>query len=138
MLGDTERESEIAQFGIGGPADLFVVAREDNSITEIGNDLLRGNFTDAPSKAWKVEVADAGHWTFSDLNGVSDAYPAGCGDDTRQTNGQPFTYLDPAAGRSLAASYVTAFFLATLQGDDEAEAYMTSGRGDGVTADAHP
>jgi dienelactone hydrolase len=115
----------------------FLVAVEDNSITEIGNELLRGNFTDAPAAAWKIEVADAGHWTWSDLNGTSDAFPAGCGDDTRQTTGEAFTYLDPATGRNLAASYVTAFFLATLEDDAAAEAYLTSERGDGVTADAH-
>jgi dienelactone hydrolase len=142
----------VSAFGVAAPMDNplisgvhideldlplgFLVAKEDNSITELGNDFIRNNFNDAPAAAWKIEVADAGHWTWSDLNGTSDAFPAGCGDDTRQTTSEPFTYLDPATGRNLAASYVTAFFLATLTGDGGAEAYLTSGRGVGVVAEA--
>ncbi|MCB9560508.1 MAG: dienelactone hydrolase family protein [Kofleriaceae bacterium] len=118
----------------------FIVAREDNSITELGNTFIRDNFDQATVPAWKIEVADAGHWSFSDLDGVDDdAFPAGCGDGTRQTDSQPFTYLDSATGRGIAAAWVTAFFRATLKDDAGAAAYLTAGRPDGlVTADAHP
>jgi predicted dienelactone hydrolase len=112
----------------------FLVAVEDNSITELGNTFLRDNFTAAAGPAWKVEVPDAGHWSFSDLVGL-EPFPAGCGDGVRQTNGDAFTYLAPETGREVAAAYVTAFFRATLQGDAGAEAYLTSGRL-GVAGDA--
>lgn len=106
----------------------FLVAQEDNSITEFGNTLIRDNYDQAPGPAWKIEVPDAGHWSFSDLVGVAEPFPAGCGDGVRQTNGDAFTYLDPETGRGIGASYVTAFFKATLLDDAGAEAYLTSQR----------
>jgi dienelactone hydrolase len=115
---------------------LFVVAQEDNSITELGNLLVRTNFRDAPGPAWKLEVADAGHWSVSDLDGLVDIFAPGCGDGIRQTDGAPFSYLDPPTGRALAAAYVTAFFRATLTDDAGARAYLES-ESFGVAADAH-
>ncbi|MBE7447520.1 MAG: hypothetical protein HS111_01105 [Kofleriaceae bacterium] len=106
----------------------FLVAREDNSISELGNELIRGNFARATGPAWKLEVADAGHWSVSDLVGLVPAFAAGCGAGTRQTDGQAFTYLDAATGRGLTAAHVTAFFKATLEGDAGAGAYLTAGR----------
>lgn len=103
---------------------LFVVAGEDNSITEFGNTLIRNNYRDAPHAAWKLELADAGHWSVSDLDGLVDIFQAGCGDGERQTDGTPFTYLDPEVGRGTAAAYATAFFRATLAGDEGARAYV--------------
>jgi len=106
---------------------LFLVAREDNSITEFGNKLIRDNYTAATQPAWKLEVADAGHWSVSDLDGLIPAFDKGCGAGKRQDDGSAFEYLDPALGRSITASYVTAFFRATLDAEDGAEAYLTRG-----------
>ena len=106
---------------------LFLVAREDNSITEFGNKLIRDNYTAATDRTWKLEVADAGHWSVSDLDGLIPAFNKGCGPGTRQDDGSAFEYLDPALGRSVAAAYVTAFFRATLDEDDGAAAYLARG-----------
>ncbi len=106
---------------------LFLVAREDNSITEFGNELIRDNFTAASNRAWKLEVADAGHWSVSDLDGLIPAFDKGCGAGKRQDDGSAFEYLDPSLGRSITASYVTAFFRATLEDDDGAAAYLARG-----------
>ncbi|MCE9577439.1 MAG: dienelactone hydrolase family protein [Deltaproteobacteria bacterium] len=113
---------------------MFIVAVEDNSITEIGNKFIRKNFDEAVAPAWKIEVADAGHWSFSDVDGAADIFMPGCGPAIRQTDGTDFTYLDPATGRGIAAAYVTAFFQATLTDDEGARAYLMSGRLTGVTA----
>ncbi|MFN0245960.1 MAG: alpha/beta hydrolase family protein [Kofleriaceae bacterium] len=102
----------------------FFVAREDNSISEFGNNFIRDNFQEAARAAWKLEVTDAGHWTVSDLVGVVDGFAAGCGMDIRQTDDTPFTYLAPATGRAITASYVTAFFRATLDDDAGARGYL--------------
>jgi dienelactone hydrolase len=109
----------------------FLVAVEDNSITELGNTFIRDNFAAANPPAWKIEVADAGHWSFSDLVGL-EPFPAGCGDGDRQTNGDPFTYLAPSLGRDIAAAYVTAFFKATLGLEGGAAAYLEAARFDGA------
>lgn len=103
---------------------LFLVAQEDNSITEFGNMFIRQNFAKAPAAAWKLELADAGHWSVSDLAGLVPGFKAGCGDGIRQTDGEGFTYLDPEIGRAIAASYLTAFFRATLDDDQGARAYL--------------
>lgn len=118
---------------------LFLVAVEDNSITEFGNKFIRDNYKAATTPAWKLEVADAGHWSVSDLDGLVPAFAKGCGAGTRQTDGEPFTYLDPQTGRDIAAAYATAFFRATLEDDDGARAYLARGFPDDdiVTVEHH-
>jgi dienelactone hydrolase len=103
---------------------LFLVAQEDNSITEFGNMFIRQNFAKAPAAAWKLEVADAGHWSVSDLTGLVAGFAPGCGAGKRQTDGEDFTYLDPVTGRAITAAYLTAFFRATLDDDPGARAYL--------------
>lgn len=115
----------------------FLVAQEDNSITEFGNKFIRDNFAAAPDEAWKIEVADAGHWSVSDLAGLTSMFAPGCGDGVRQTDGTDFRYLDPAAGRDLTAGYVTAFFRATLEDDAGARAYLGTAATSGVIVDHH-
>lgn len=103
---------------------FFMVAIEDNSITEFGNKFIRDNFTATTNEAYKVEVPDAGHWSVSDLDGLVDIFAPGCGMAQRQTDGTDFTYLDPPTGRDIAASYATAFFAATLLDDAGARSYV--------------
>ena len=113
---------------------LYLLMEEDNSIQQIGNTLLRNNAMAMPGGSWLVELADAGHWSPSDLCGVVEGFMPCCGDDTRQTDGSAFTYLDADVGRSISAAYVTAFFALQLQGDADAEAYLdTATPGDTVT-----
>ncbi len=100
---------------------LFMVAEEDNSIGAIGNVVLRANYDAAAGPAWKIEIADAGHWSFSDIAGIVPAFNAGCGDGERQTApGEPFTYIDNVLGRDITATYGMLFFAAQLLGDEEA------------------
>lgn len=116
----------VAMSRIAKPA-LFLVAREDNSIGEIGNQFIRLNFDQAPGPIRKVEVTDAGHWSFSDICHLGDNFRPGCGDGVRQTvPGEPFTYLPIDRGIAIGQAYVTAFFLAELQGDAAAREYLTT------------
>jgi dienelactone hydrolase len=101
----TTKMSRIAE-----PA-FFLVAVEDNSIQEIGNGFIRKNYDAAQSGSAKIEVADAGHWSFSDINGLTEKFQPGCGTAKRQTNpAQSVTYIDAQQGRTIAAAAVTAFF----------------------------
>lgn len=117
---------------------MFFVAREDNSISEIGNNLMRSNFQHASPPSWIAEVDDAGHWSFSDVCGLVPAFAAGCGEGVRQTDpGTTFSYLDNEGARRLAAAYVTSFFAATLNGDAAARAFLSAPHPSGlVTAQA--
>lgn len=100
---------------------LFMLAVEDNSIGSLGNAVLRNNYEAAASPAWKVELADAGHWSFTDIAGIVPEFSAGCGDGERQTEpGEPFTYLDNALAREITAAYGVRFFAAQLLGDETA------------------
>jgi predicted dienelactone hydrolase len=110
----------------------FLVAVEDNSITEIGNNFMRDNFAMAPGPAWKAEVADAGHWSVSDLAGLTAGFAAGCGAGTRQTDNSAFTYLPTSTGRGLTAAYATAFFQAYLSDDADARGYLDAERPAGL------
>jgi len=108
---------------------FFLVAVEDNSIGEFGNGFIRQNYTDANGPAWKVEVADTGHWSFSNLCGIVENFNAGCtDDDLRQTTGEPFTYLDIDTARGIGQAYVAGFFAATLLGDKKAEEELSVAR----------
>jgi len=101
---------------------LLIVAREDNSITEFGNDMLRENFSATAASAWKVEVEDAGHWSFSNLCGLVDDFMPGCGEDRRQTDiTETFAYLPIEQGIDIASAYLTAFFSRALRGTEGAD-----------------
>jgi dienelactone hydrolase len=103
---------------------LLVLAVEDNSIGAFGNMLLESNFQAANPPVRLVSVADAGHWGFTDICGLTAAVAAGCGDGTRQTSDEPFTYLDIAIGREIAGAYSLAFFDRYLRGNLDADAFL--------------
>lgn len=107
---------------------MFMVAAEDNSIGTLGNIFVRANFEAAVGPAWKIEIADAGHWSFSDIAGIVPQFNAGCGDGVRQTiPGEPFTYVDNALARDITATYGMRFFASQLLDDQAAlEALATS------------
>lgn len=112
---------------------FFLLATEDNSIGLLGNDILRVNYDEANPPVWKAEVKDAGHWSVTDICGIVEGFSAGCAtDDTRQTDGEPFTYLDIEAARGITAAYTSAFFLATLTDDAEAREYLSRSRPTGT------
>jgi hypothetical protein len=114
---------------------MFILAREDNSISEIGNNIIRSNFKRANTPSWLQEIDDAGHWSFSDICALTPNLAPGCGEGTRQTEaGESFYYLENESARSLAASYVTAFFLAQLRGDAGARAFLSAKHPSGVVA----
>ena len=111
---------------------LFVLAVEDNSIQEIGNNILRNNFNIANPPTWLIEVSDAGHWGFSDICGITEDYAPGCGEGTRQTDGTEFTYLDVDIGRGLVAAYATAFFDSHLNGAAAGAEYLMTAQPEGI------
>ncbi len=112
---------------------FFVLAREDNSITELGNNILRNNFMMANPPVWMVEVNDAGHWSFSDICGLVEMFDPGCGDGIRQTNGEAFTYLDVGIARGLVGAYATAFFDLHLRDATTAKAFLAENYPEGVS-----
>jgi predicted dienelactone hydrolase len=103
---------------------LMLLAQEDNSILEIGNNLIRGNYDDANAPAWLVEFIDAGHWSYSDICALVSGFDPGCGEGTRQTNGEPFTYVDIDETRARSADWITTFFAAYVLGDPMALAWL--------------
>ncbi len=100
---------------------LFLLAQEDNSIGLAGNAVLRNDYTHVGGPAWLVEVADAGHFSFSDIAGLHDGWNAGCGMGMRQAPPRAaFTYADNAEARELGADVAAAFWGSQLLGDPAA------------------
>lgn len=110
----------------------FILAREDGSITEVGNGYIRDNFAAAHPPAWLVEVADAGHFSFADIAGIIDSFNAGCGPGKRQEDGAAFTFLDNNLARGIGARLVGAFFGLTLRGQASAEEALLAAEPAGI------
>lgn len=92
-------------------------ATEDNSIMEIGNVFIRQNFTKANTPAYKLDLVDAGHWSVTNIAGLTEFFAPGCGEGIRQTNGEPFSYVSVESANGHTASFVAAFFAGYLLGD---------------------
>lgn len=105
---------------------MYFVAREDNSIPELMNDLIRTQYGQSNPPAWLIQVADAGHWSFSDIAGMTKDFVAGCGQGKRQSKlgGEAFTFLDNETARRLAQRYAAAFYSFALLGDQHAKDAM--------------
>lgn len=104
---------------------FFETLAEDHSIGIAGNTLVEGNYEDAPGPAFHADLVDAGHWSPSDLVGLTDGFMPGCGDDTRESTGEAFTYMAPTEGRALTAALAAAFFADTVQGDARGADWLT-------------
>lgn len=89
-------------------------ATEDNSVGEPGNVFIRENFSKASTPAYKLAIVDAGHWSVTNIAGLTEGFGPGCGEDMRQTNNEPFTYVPVTEANGYTASFVTAFFAAHL------------------------
>ncbi len=108
----------------------FVVAVEDNSITELGNVLIRQNFEAAKAPAWKIEIADAGHLSFTDICGIRSGFDPGCNPNHRAQvdPARDFTYIDLELARNITAAYMAAFFSHTLNDDALGLQYLGADR----------
>lgn len=117
---------------------LFFLAEEDNAVGASGNALIQQNYADYPAPAWLISVKDAGHWSFSDMAGITAVFAPGCGEGKRQQDPtQTFTYLDNDTGKSIGSAYVTAFFAGQLRGDAAGTAYLGQAKPDGVVTITH-
>lgn len=105
---------------------LFESLAEDHSIGLAGNLLMYNNYQAAPDTAWWVSMADAGHWSPSDLVGLTDDFMPGCGEDSREESKQNFSYIAPSTGKSLTAALAAAFFDHTLNAQSTGEDYLLS------------
>lgn len=109
---------------------LFLVLAEDHSIGQAGNTLMVTNFEEVAGPSWLVTMADAGHWSPSDLVGLTEGFMPGCGQDTRQDGGAAFSYLEPSRGRLLTGAVLAAFMADGLGLDDAAGEWLAALEGE--------
>ena len=80
-------------------------------------DVIRSNFEHSPAPAWLATVQDAGHYSVTNLCGITDLYNNGCGPGQRVENLlERFTYLNIDLATNLTAELVTTFFEEQLLG----------------------
>jgi dienelactone hydrolase len=95
----------------------LVLLGEDHSIGEAGNTLIQNNFAISPVGTQMLEYPDGGHWTVSDLCGLTPGFMPGCGEDTRQSGErEPFVYLGPADALPSLSRFAVGFFEDALKG----------------------
>ena len=107
---------------------FLLLLEEDNSILQIGNDLIESNFDALAGPAWLGRIPDAGHWSTSDICGLIPEFQPGCGDGERQTDGSPFVYPSADDGRATAGALAVAFFASVLEGDEAARSWLAAPR----------
>jgi dienelactone hydrolase len=115
VLGEMLAES-VEPVRLSRPS-FFLLAMED--MGDIGglNDLIRQNFEDYPAESWLATLRDAGHYSVTDICGITSVYANGCGAGIRVTEFlQPFTFLDIGTAMDLTGALVTAFFEQQLMG----------------------
>lgn len=105
---------------------LLFVATEDDTIGEEGNAGARAYFDATKAPKYLVEMRDAGHYTFSDMDQINPHWGDGAGSGTRITNGEPLKYLSMDTAHALANGYSTAFFNKFLKQDQSLEAYLSA------------
>lgn len=104
----------------------FLLAMEDNSISFLGNEFIRDNFTKAQRPTWLIEVENAGHWSPSDIAGLGGSFLPGCGDGVRDLDGGVFTYVDNELGRQITKRSVAAWATFLLKDDSAAATALST------------
>lgn len=112
---------------------LFVLAQEDRLALLGINDILLDNFRNYPARAWLATLADAGHYSVTNLCGIVDAYADGCGPGQRVANlFESFTYLNLDYATDLTAQLVRSFFERELNGESSASLEQIAARAPSV------
>lgn len=106
---------------------MLALATEDQSITELGNGLIRDDLARAGTPVYGVELVDAGHWSINDTLAVIPAFDKGCGQGSREAGGAAFTWADPDASRAAMATEVATFLEATVRGREAAWTWLAQG-----------
>jgi predicted dienelactone hydrolase len=105
---------------------MFIEAAEDSSIGAIGNGWIESDYKAFPNEKWGFRMADAGHWSFTDVAGLK-TFESGCGTGKRLASPNPtFTYLNNETARTLTKSYLAAFFAYELNGSASGKAFLDS------------
>ena len=110
---------EVSMENIEIPVGM-IEATEDNSIGAIGNTFIEQNFEVANTPAYKLDIVDAGHWSVTNIAGLTPGFAPGCGDGERQGSAEPFTYIGVSEAKDYTASFASAFFAAHVLDDSDA------------------
>jgi dienelactone hydrolase len=114
---------------------LFLLAQEDRLALFGINDVLVDNFRNYPARAWLATLADAGHYSVTNLCGIVDAYADGCGPGQRAGNLlQSFTYQNLDYATDLTAQLVRSFFEQQLNGASDTSLEQIAARAASVVS----
>ncbi|MDP8254640.1 MAG: hypothetical protein P9M14_02730 [Candidatus Alcyoniella australis] len=106
---------------------MFMIALEDVTMADVIF-LMRWDYTLVPPPKFKLELHDAGHYTFSDscilLPSIIGNHN-GCGTGERLEGGEPFEFIDHDAAFAAINAYTVAFFSFNLRDDQQAADLLT-------------
>lgn len=112
---------------------FFLLAEEDRLALFGINAILIENFKHYPTHAWLASMADAGHYSVTNLCGIVDVYADGCGPGARVGNLlETFTYLNLDYATDLTAQLVRSFFEQELNGESETSLSQIAARASAV------
>ena len=103
---------------------LLFVATEDDTINAEGNAGARAYFDATKAPKYLVEMRDAGHYTFTDMDQINPNWGDGTGSGKRITNGEPLKYFSMEKAHALTNGYSIAFFHKYLKSDAVYEDYL--------------
>lgn len=96
---------------------LFMIATEDETIDEIGNEAMVAEYELwSPPKA-RLDLLDAGHYTYSNMCDLIPDFGGGCGPGKRITDGEVYDPVDPDLAHAITNGMATAWFGAWLRQD---------------------
>ena len=135
VASQDERIAAALPMAFGGPvsttytaATLLLLATEDHTIGQNGNQGIRQTFAQLPGPRFLGEVVDAGHYSFtiSCQTGLGIGDGDGCKDGTRLADGSSFTFTSDMRVWGIVDGYSAALFGRYINGIEQYDETLVS------------
>ncbi len=104
---------------------MMMIGTEDATVRERGNARSRQYYEDSEGPRFLVEILDAGHFSFTNVDQYNPNYGNGIGVGRRITSDEELTYLPISETHQIINSYATAFWGRFLKGERGYDAFLS-------------
>ncbi len=105
-----------------------MIGTEDGTVREPGNARSRQYYEDSEGPRYLVEILDAGHFSFTNVDQYNPDYGNGIGTGRRITSDEEVTFLPMPETHQIINSYATAFWGRYLKGERGYDAFLSENR----------